>query len=389
LLIVLGLFGALVGISQALYQRDLKSALAYSSIENVNLVLVGIGLGLWGWYQEEYAIALLGLAGGLLHVWNHALMKGLMFFAAGNILHGAGTRDIEKLGGLMKTMPWTATLFAGGGAALSALPPLNGFVSEWLLYVGLLQTGVTHPDLNGLLALLAVGVLAVIGGLAAICYVRLIGIVALGTARSEAVAKNAHEAGWAMRGPMVVLAGLCVLSAVIPGLLLSALAGVNQQILGPQVATATPVVNLEVLGLINVGVWLTIGLAALLLLWLLRRNGQTTQGTWDCGFAQNSPRIQYTARSFAEMMAEGFLPRPLRPKITRSLPEGLFPGPSAFQANCDDPVTVRGYEPLFDRIGRWCMRLWGVQHGTVNLYLLYLLVLIFLGLAWMSVRTWL
>src|SRR5262249_37429774 len=134
--------------------------------------------------------------------------------------------------------------------------------------------------------------------------------------------------------------------------------------------------------------WLTIGLLTALLLRLLRRNGQAVQGTWDCGFARSTPRIQYTGRSFAEMMAEEILPRPLRPRVTRTLPQGLFPGPSEFHATCDDPVLARGYEPVFDRIGRWCMRLWVVQHGTINLYLLYLLVLIFLGLAWMSVRTW-
>jgi hydrogenase-4 component B len=387
LLLGVGLLGGLVGIGQAMYQRDLKSALAYSSIENVNLVVVGIGLGLWGLSTGQSAVAVLGLAGGLLHAWNHALMKGLMFFAAGNIVHGAGTRDIEKLGGLMKTMPWTATLFAGGAVALSALPPLNGFVSEWLLYMGLLRAGLAHPDVRGLLALLSVGVLAIIGGLAAICYVRLLGIVALGTARSEAAA-HAHEAGWAMRGPMVVLAALCVLSALAPALPLHALATINEQIVGPTALLATASAESTVLGLINLSVWLMIGVVAATLLWLLRRNGQTTQPTWDCGFAQATPRIQYTGRSFAEMMAEGFLPRPLRPKVTHTLPQGLFPGASAFRSSCDDPVTTRGYEPLFERIGRLCMRFWVVQYGTVNVYLLYLLLLIFLGLAWMSVRTW-
>jgi formate hydrogenlyase subunit 3/multisubunit Na+/H+ antiporter MnhD subunit len=386
-LLTLSLFGALAGIAQALYQRDLKRSLAYSSIENVNLVLLGLGLGLWGWSAGQPLVAVLGLAGGLLHVWNHALMKGLMFFAAGNILHGTGTRDIERLGGLMKVMPWTASLFAGGAVALSALPPLNGFVSEWLLYLGLLEAGLGYPDGRGLLALLAVGLLAVVGGLAAICYVRLCGIVALGRPRSPC-AEHAHEAGWLMRGPVLVLAALCVLSGVFPGLVLAALTGVLEQLFRQSVPAAMREVPVVTLGLVNLGVWLAVGVAAALLLWLVRRNGQTAAGTWDCGFAQSTPRIQYTGRSFAEMMAEGFLPRPFRPRIGRTLPRGLFPGPSSFEASCEDPVTARGYEPLFERLGRLCMRLWVVQQGTVNLYLLYLLLLIFLGLAWMSVRTW-
>src|SRR5262249_14191397 len=134
----LGLLTGLVGIALAGQQRDVKRVLAYSSIENVGLIGLGLGVGLWGQASDRPAVAVLGLTAALLHTWNHALMKGLTFLAAGSVLHGTGTRDVEKLGGLMKRMPWTANLLLVGAVAIAALPPLNGFASKWLLYLGLM-----------------------------------------------------------------------------------------------------------------------------------------------------------------------------------------------------------------------------------------------------------
>src|SRR5439155_9506331 len=168
-----------VGISLALGQRDVKRTLAYSSIENVGLIGLALGVGLWGWARELPVVAVLGITAALLHIWNHALMKGLMFFAAGSVLHGTGTKDMEQLGGLMKRMPWTASAMTVGAVAIAALPPLNGFVSKWLIYLGLMKCGFATNDSRSLTALFAVGLLALIGGLAALAFVRLTGIVLL------------------------------------------------------------------------------------------------------------------------------------------------------------------------------------------------------------------
>ena len=176
----LGLVTAFVGISLALQQRDIKRVLAYSSIENVGLIGLALGVGLWGWADDVPAAAVLGMTAALLHIWNHALMKGLMFFAAGSVLHGTGTKDMEKLGGLMKRMPQTGAAMMFGAVAIAALPPLNGFVGKWLMYLSLLKCGFATDGGLGLTALLAVGLLALIGGLAAIAFVRLTGIVLLG-----------------------------------------------------------------------------------------------------------------------------------------------------------------------------------------------------------------
>ncbi|MFO0965345.1 MAG: proton-conducting transporter membrane subunit, partial [Gemmataceae bacterium] len=178
----LGLLTALVGVALALSQRDIKRVLAYSSIENIGLIALALGLGLWGWANHLPALAALAVTAGLLHIWNHSLMKGLMFFAAGSVLHGAGTKDMEKLGGLLRRMPWTGGLMIAGAVAIAALPPLNGFVGKWLLYLGLFHAGL-DTDSGNLSALLSVGLLALIGGLAAVAFVRLAGVVLLGAPR--------------------------------------------------------------------------------------------------------------------------------------------------------------------------------------------------------------
>jgi formate hydrogenlyase subunit 3/multisubunit Na+/H+ antiporter MnhD subunit len=388
-LMAIGLGGALIGIGQALYQRDLKRVLAYSSVENIGLIAFGIGLGMWGWADAHPGIAALGFAGALLHIWNHALLKGMMFLAAGSVVQATHTRDIEMLGGLMKRMPWTASLFMVGAAAMAGLPPFNMFVSEWLIYLGLLQSGLVHGGGLGLAAVLAVGGLAIVGGLAAIAFVRLAGIVCLGEPRSE-MAANAHESSLAMRVPMLILGAFCLFAAAGPALVLSMMSGVLDSILRSDTLAHLEAtgVSPQILGWINCTVAGLIAALAGLLVWLVRKNGATEQLTWDCGFVAPSPRMQYTGRSFAEIMAESLLPRPFRPRISRSAITGLFPKSASFEADCSDPVEQRGYARGFDFIGRVCMRLWWVQHGTINLYLFYLLLAVVMGLTWMSARDW-
>ena len=229
----LGLLTGLVGIALALQQRDMKRVLAYSSIENMGLIGLALGVGLWGWASDLAAVAVLGMTAGLLHIWNHALMKGLMFFAAGSVLHGTGTKDMEKLGGLMKRMPWTASAMMIGAVAIAALPPLNGFVSKWLMYLGLMKCGFATNGSRSLTALFAVGLLALIGGLAALAFVRLTGIVLLGSPRSEA-AQHAHESSPWMLGPMLFLVFLCLVAAVFPQTVTGWLAGPLDQVLGQE-----------------------------------------------------------------------------------------------------------------------------------------------------------
>jgi formate hydrogenlyase subunit 3/multisubunit Na+/H+ antiporter MnhD subunit len=386
----IGLLTALVGISLALYQRDVKRVLAYSSIENVGLIGLALGVGLWGRGAGLPAVAALGTAAGLLHIWNHAMMKGLLFFAAGSVLHGAGTKDMEKLGGLMKRMPWTGAAMMAGAVAIAALPPLNGFVGEWLMYLSLVKSGLATAGGQSLVAFLAVGLLALVGGLAAVAFVRLTGIVLLGAPRSEAAA-HAHESSPWMLGPMAVLVLLCLAAAVFPGEVVASLPRVLDVVVGP--ASGATFAGLEAseaplrtLGLVNAWILLAFGGIAAAV-GIIGRSAARDEGpTWGCGYARPTVRMQYTGRSFAEMMTEHLLPRLLRPRTSRRPPRGLFPAEGDFGSDCPDPLAERLYEPFFRRWADRFARLRILQQGRVNVYLLYVVLTVVLALTWVSVR---
>jgi hydrogenase-4 component B len=386
-LMCLGLVGALLGISLALYQRDLKRVLAYSSIENIGLILLGLGLGFWGLHRGQGRLAALGFAGGLLHVWNHVLMKGLMFLSAGSVLHGTGKKDLERLGGLMRRMPTTGVLMMLGATAIAGLPPLNGFVGEWLMYLGLVEGGLQAGPAGSITMLLAVGLVALAGALAVLCFVRLIGIVLLGEPRSEAAA-HAHESSAWMTGPMLLLAGASLVVAVLPYRLLPTLSLVIAQLGGPVAAGALGSVagSTHAIGTGAAAVWVAIGAVGLILTVLTRRRAQDQ--TWGCGYAAPTVRMQYTGSSFSETLAERLLPPPLRARVARTVPDAIFPASGELSTDRSDPFTRGVYEPLLARWANRFVRLRWLQQGILHIYILYVLVVLLLALGWMSVRTW-
>ncbi|MHB1558883.1 MAG: proton-conducting transporter transmembrane domain-containing protein [Isosphaeraceae bacterium] len=389
-LVFLGLLTALVGVSLALNQRDVKRVLAYSSIENMGLIGLALGVGLWARAGGLPAVAALGAVAALLHVWNHALMKGLMFLAAGSVLHGTGTKDMERLGGLMRRMPWTGAAMMAGAVAICGLPPMNGFVSEWLMYLSLMKRGLATNDVRALTALLSVGLLALVGGLAAIAFVRLTGIVLLGSPRSDA-ARHAHESSPWMLAPMAVLVGLCLIVAVVPRAVAGWLSDPLDQVLGQgagrmSLGLESSEAPLGVLGTLNISVLLACGVAAVGLRVVCQR-GELSEGpTWGCGYARPSGRMQYTGRSFAEMVGEHLLPRFLRPRTTRRAPRGVFPSWGEFGSSCPDPISERVYEPMFRRWADRFSRLRILQQGKMHVYLLYIGLMVVLALAWVSIR---
>ena len=206
-LLALGVVSGVLGVAFAIGQHDLKRLLAYHSIENIGIIVIGIGLAMIGRSLGRADWVVLGLGGGLLHVWNHALFKALLFFDAGSVIHAVHTRDIDHLGGLAKVMPWTSLCFLAGSVAICGLPPLNGFVSEFLIYLGLFGTIVPGAGATFAGAAFAAPALALIGALAVACFVKVYGAVFLGTARSEH-ARHAHESPLFMLGPMGVLVAL-------------------------------------------------------------------------------------------------------------------------------------------------------------------------------------
>lgn len=376
LLGAVGLAGAIGALALALAQRDLKRVLAYSTIENVGLIAVGVGVGLVGAALRAPAVAALGMAGALLHVWNHAVMKGLAFLGAGALVHGAGTRDLERMGGLLRRLPATGGLLVLAAAALAGLPPLNGFVSEWLLYLGILRSGDGAPPWLALLAWLSLAALAFVGALAAIAFTRLLGIALLGAPRSAGAAA-AHEGGPLLLVPLALLGSANVAIALFPaqavalvapaaGIVLGVPAGEITAALAPATDALSGPMRLGLAVLLVTGAALAAGSRR-----LLSRRGVLASSTWGCGFSQESARVQYTAASYAELAVGVAAPRLLRPRARTEAPAGVFPRAARFGLDAQDPARVRVFEPAFRRVEEWFGRLRQFQQARLNLQLLY------------------
>jgi NADH:ubiquinone oxidoreductase subunit 5 (subunit L)/multisubunit Na+/H+ antiporter MnhA subunit len=378
-LAAVGLLGAVVALLLALGQRDLKRVLAYSTVENVGLVAFGLGVGLAGAALSSPAVAALGVAGALLHVWNHALMKGLAFLAAGAVVHGAGTRDLERMGGLLRRLPASAGALLLAAVALAALPPLNGFLSEWLLYLGLLGAGAGSAPSLSLAAWLAVATLAFVGALAAVVFTRAVGVALLGAPRSPEAAA-AHEGGPLLLAPLGLLAAGNVAVALFPGEALALLAPAAASVLrvapaeldaalAPAAASIAGPMRLGIAALVLAGAALAVASRR-----ALARREVLASSTWGCGFAGGSPRIQYTAASYAQAALDAVAPRMLRPRASVGRPEGTFPRFARFAQDGDDPARARLFEPAFRAVGEWFGRLRSFQQARLNLQLLYTVV---------------
>ncbi len=368
----IGAVTALLGIAFAFAQNDFKRLLAYCSVENIGIILVGLGFAL---VAESQGASLsvwgrLALAGALLHVWNHGLFKSLLFFGAGSVLHTTGTREMSRLGGLWRAMPWTAGLFALGALAISGLPPLNGFVSEWLVYLGLLDA-VTNHGSAAWAAMPAIIVLGTTGALALASFVKAGSMIFLGSPRTKP-ARLAHECGPWMRAPMLALALGCVAIGLAPA------------IFWPTVARAVGVWQPAWTGidapapLFALG-WVQLSLAALAcaavaaLWWQARANGLRRALTWDCGYAVPTAHMQYTAGSFAGIGA-GWFAWILQPERRLHRPRGLFPTDAIRLERIPETVLERVIGPVASVIMRVSTAVRRLQHGHLHYYIAYLLM---------------
>lgn len=368
IVVALGVTSAVLGVAFALGQHDLKRLLAYHSVENIGIILIGLGFALVAAKHSSAPWGQLALAGALLHVWNHGLFKSLLFLGAGSVLHATGTREMSQLGGLWRSMPWTTGLFALGAVAIAGLPPLNGFVSEWLVYLGLFDA-INSPGTAAVAAVAAIILLAVTGALALACFVKVCSVIFLGAPRSAA-ATHAHECGPLMRGPMLVLAAACVAIGLAPVLFWPALARAAAQ-WNPAWTNLTPPASLPTLGAAHVALAVAAVLAVALLWQRSQQNGLRRALTWDCGYAAPTPRMQYTAGSFAATLTEWFA-WILRPEQHADLPAVTFPRHAAFSSHTPETVLTQVVEPS----ARFIMLLSGatrrLQHGRLQAYLLYL-----------------
>jgi len=385
LLCGVGLTSGILGVLFALAQHDLKRLLAYHSVENIGIIALGLGVGELGLSVGSAPLAVLGFAGALLHVLNHAIFKGLLFLGAGAVAHATGIRDIDHLGGLLKRMPWTGLSFLIGAVAISGLPPLNGFVSEFLIYLGAFR-GALSADTTAAVPLFGVVAgLALIGGLAAACFTKAFGIAFLGEPRS-APAWRAHEPGLAMRLPMLLLAASCVAIGCLAPLVIGMLAPVVERVSGLSPETVRGVVvsatgPLSFVALAALGILLLTALLAGLRQRLLSGRRVEETCTWDCGYARPSPRMQYTASSFTQPLTELF-GLVLQSRRALVLPRGLFPRHASLTTETPDVCAQRLYAPVFTAIGRGLSALRWLQHGQVHLYVLYIALTLLVLLVW-------
>lgn len=381
-LLAVGGVSAVLGLLNALGQRDLKALLAYSTGENVGIIALGLGAGVLGAALGQPEVAAAGFAGALLHVWNHGLFKGLLFLGAGSVVHATGTRNLERLGGLWKRLPLTGTAFLVGAAAIAALPPLNGLASEWLIYTGFFRAGAGVPGLHGLAALTAAAVLALVGGLALACFTRAFGAVFLGVPRSPAGA-TAHEGGAAMTAPLWALAGACLAAGLAPGAVAALLGPAVTGLVPGDVELSSLLRPLRTLGLFSLG---TAAFAAALLALrraLLRGRSVAAAPTWDCGFAAPTARMQYTASSFAEPLSTLFRGL-LRSRTDLVPPRSYFPLPGEGRLAVEpaDAADALLWRPVSESVGRALRGLRFLQQGRVQLYLVYLFTTVVALLVW-------
>jgi formate hydrogenlyase subunit 3/multisubunit Na+/H+ antiporter MnhD subunit len=394
-LAVLGLASvtAVLGVLYALMQRDLKRLLAYSTVENVGIVFIGLGLALAFMANSMAAPAALAFTAALFHAFNHSLFKSLLFFGAGAVLTATGERDIEKLGGLILRMPQTAFVFLGGVLAISALPPLNGFVSEWLMF----QAVLLSPDLPqwGLkLSVPAVGgMLALAAALSAACFVRAFGIAFLGRPRA-AEAAAARETDVASRASMFTLLALCLFAGILPGLLIDAVAPVVAGQIGQSMPAQASISGWSIVPIAEsrssyngllVFVFITVStLASIQFIHRFASNALRRAPPWDCGFPSNDPATQYTADSFAQPVRRVFGETVLMARETVDMPPPGDPRPARLTVIVHDPIWETAYAPLSSLISRAAEQLNHLQFLTVRRYLSLVfaaLIILLLGVA--------
>jgi formate hydrogenlyase subunit 3/multisubunit Na+/H+ antiporter MnhD subunit len=374
LALALGLITALYGVIFAAVQSDMKRLLAWSSIENIGIILAAFGLTLIFYTDGKGALAALTLTALLYHALNHAFFKGLLFVGTGSVLHATGERRMGHLGGLIRFMPWTAWLTLIGALAIAGLPPLNGFVSEWLLLQAfLLSPGLTQPYLNMVIPVAAASV-ALAAALAAYVMVKFFGVVFLGQPRDPAL-YHAHEASWPERLGMLWLAAACVLLGLFPAQVIERLAPVVQQLTGQTLindgnwlllapvsaerASYSPLVFLAVVAVVLI----------LTFVWVRRvYHGRVRRSDpWDCGYPEQDARMQDTAEGFGQpirQIFESFM------RVERERPDTFDRHPRYTSASLDK-IWFIVYEPIAKLAGWLSDQAARLQHGRIQWYLIY------------------
>lgn len=394
LVLALGGITAVLGVLYALMQHDLKRLLAYHTVENIGIIFIGLGLALAFQANQMYTSAALALTAALFHILNHSLFKSLLFLGAGAVSTATGERDMERLGGLIHPMPWTALAFLLGAAAISALPPLNGFVSEWLTFQAILLSPELPQWLLKFLAPAVGALLALSAALAAACFVKAFGITFLGRPRSPAAAQARETDRYSLLA-LFILAGLCLLAGILPGLVVDSLAPAVGLLNGSARLvtqhdqpwlTLVPVADVKSSynGLLVLLFMAISGGVAAFLIHRLASSAVRRGPAWDCGFPETSPTTQYTAGSFAQPIRRVFGSVVFQAREQVMMPPPGDLRPARFEVKLRDPIWERGYAPLANAVVAASSRFNYLQYLTIRHYLSLVfgaLVVLLLGMA--------
>jgi formate hydrogenlyase subunit 3/multisubunit Na+/H+ antiporter MnhD subunit len=384
---------ATLGVLYALMQRDLKRVLAYSTIENIGIIFTGLGLALAFKAEGSDVIAALAFTAALLHVLNHAFFKSLLFFGAGAVLTATGERDMERLGGLIHRMPQTAFVMLVGCIAISALPPFNGFVSEWLTFQAILLS--PHLPSWGLKLIIPAvgGLLALAAALAAACFVKAFGISFLGRARTGAAAEAKEVDGFSLAA-MMLLAALCLLAGVLPGLFIDALAPVAKTMVGNSMPhqsslpwfTIVPIAESRSSydGLLVLAFILLSGSIASVAIHRLASDRLRRAPAWDCGFPDGNPVIQYTASSFSQPIRRVFGSLVFGAREIGEMPPPGSAATARLTVVMHDLIWEGLYAPIAEIIGFATLRINVLQFLTIRRYLTLVFVALVLLLVVLS-----
>lgn len=395
LILVLASVSCLVGVMYALTEHDIKKLLAYHSVENIGIILLGLGASMVFTSLQAPLSAKLAMAAALYHLVNHAVFKSLLFLCAGSVYKATGLRDIEKLGGLIKAMPWTAGFFLVGAMAISALPPFNGFISEWLTLQVLFAGALNGPAGMRVLMAIYAAVLALTGGFAAACFVKAFGITFLAMPRSKNAA-DAHEAPVSMLAPMGFLALMCAALGLLaaPALrILSGIAGyvtgtsgsfdfsVNNFIISPQLNGAARVSG-PLIAIVLAG---TAAAAYLALNLVYGKRKAREYNTWDCGYYRLDARTEYTASAFSKpfRMAFSFFYRPSRrTEVKRETP--YYVESMRHEISVTPIFKKYIYEIVIKRFFSTSNYISRLQSGSIHFYLAYILATLILLIVFMN-----
>lgn len=385
IVLLVSLLTGLFGIMNAAVHRDFKKMLAYCTIENIGIIGLGLGLGLIGLGSENGIMIFLGFGGALLHVLNHSLFKSLLFFSAGSVYRQTHTRDMERLGGLLKYMPKTGFLFLIGAIAIGEIPPFNGFVSEFLIYCGILN-GINSPGVAGIiLMIIAFAGLSLIGGISILTFSKAFGTIFLGTSRQE-IKNQPSEVSPIMLVPQYIIIAIMISIGMFPGFFISFTGFILNQNSMMQLNDPGIQKYISTLKNISLASSVFLGFSAFIFILryiLTRRSEKVIAPTWGCGYAAPDVRMQYTGKSFSKSFGKllGFMLIEKKGYKEIQVNE-VFPAERKYSSFYLDFFESRIIEPVLQLVTRFIDKFQFVQNGKIQAYVLYgilFIIAIFLG----------